>query len=160
MNTLQKFLKKTVVAAFFCLSLNTYGQNKEDKAANNDPSEELIKVLFICRTEQKKTDSLAEFYKPDETSTNKISILNLKDRTLISIPPVMTDSEVEGIVVVEIVVDEKGQVIKAKPGLRGTTTTNSILWAKARMAALHLKFSESPGTKEQIGTYSFIFTLR
>jgi outer membrane biosynthesis protein TonB len=63
-------------------------------------------------------------------------------------------------VVVEIIVDEKGNVIKATPGQRGSTTQSSKLYAKARGAAKEVKFSPSPdGTKEQRGTYTFVFTL-
>ncbi len=85
---------------------------------------------------------------------------DLKGRSLIKKPERMTDSEEEGIVVVEIIVDENGKVIKATPGQRGSTTTSSKLFAKARGAAREAKFNPSPeGIKEQRGTYTFVFTL-
>ena len=85
---------------------------------------------------------------------------DLKGRSLLKKPDRMTDSEEEGIVVVEIIVDETGKVIKATPGARGSTTTSSKLYAKARGAAKEAKFSPSPsGAKEQRGTYTFVFTL-
>lgn len=85
---------------------------------------------------------------------------DLKGRSLIKKPDRMTDSEQEGIVVVEIIVDEKGNVVKATPGQRGSTTQNAKLYAKARGAAKEAKFSPSPeGIKEQRGTYTFVFTL-
>lgn len=85
---------------------------------------------------------------------------DLKGRSLLKRPDRMTDSEEEGIVVVEIIVDETGKVIKATPGARGSTTTSSKLYAKARGAAREAKFSPSPeGIKEQRGTYTFVFTL-
>ncbi|MGZ4158455.1 MAG: hypothetical protein ACXVED_15195, partial [Bacteroidia bacterium] len=55
---------------------------------------------------------------------------DLKGRRLLKKPDSMTDAEEEGIVVVEIVVDETGKVIKAIPGARGSTTTSSKLFAK------------------------------
>jgi periplasmic protein TonB len=85
---------------------------------------------------------------------------DLKGRKLIKKPEQMTDSQEEGTVVVEIIVDETGRVIKATPGQRGSTTTSSNLFAKARQAALSAKFNPSPeGIKEQRGTYSFVFVL-
>lgn len=85
---------------------------------------------------------------------------DLRGRSLLKKPDRMTDSEEEGIVVVEIIVDENGKVVKATPGARGSTTTSSKLYAKARGAAKEAKFSPSPeGIKEQRGTYTFVFTL-
>jgi periplasmic protein TonB len=85
---------------------------------------------------------------------------DLKGRSLVKRPEKLTDATEEGIVVVEIIVDENGKVISAKPGQRGSTTTSSNLYAKARQAALTAKFNPSTdGTKEQRGTYTFVFTL-
>lgn len=85
---------------------------------------------------------------------------DLKGRMLIRKPDRMTDSEEEGVVVVEILVDQNGKVIKATPGMRGSTTTSSNLYAKARQAAYQAKFNPSPdGISEQRGTYTFVFTL-
>ncbi len=85
---------------------------------------------------------------------------DLKGRSLLKKPARMTDSEEEGKVVVEIIVDETGKVVKATAGARGSTTTSSKLYSKARSAAFEAKFSPSPeGIKEQRGTYTFVFTL-
>jgi len=66
----------------------------------------------------------------------------------------------DGKVVVDIVVDKYGKVIKATPGARGSTTTNPILYKKAKEAALLAKFTaklESP--TDQKGTMTFVFIL-
>ncbi|HEY0030694.1 MAG TPA: hypothetical protein VGC65_08045 [Bacteroidia bacterium] len=85
---------------------------------------------------------------------------DLKGRNLIRSPERMTDAEDEGIVIVEIIVDEKGNVVRAKAGLPGTTTMSSKLRSKATQAAYQAKFSPSPeGITEQRGTYKFVFTL-
>jgi TonB family protein len=85
---------------------------------------------------------------------------SLKGRKLIKKPDQMTDSQDEGTVVVEIIVDETGKVIRATPGQRGSTTASANLFAKARQAALSAKFDPSPeGIKEQRGTYRFDFVL-
>lgn len=85
---------------------------------------------------------------------------NLKGRILLKKPEITDDSQEEGKVVVEIIVDETGKVVKATPGARGSTTTNSVLYAKARQAAFSAKFNASPeGVKEQRGTVTFVFIL-
>lgn len=85
---------------------------------------------------------------------------DLKGRMLIVKPARMSDSQEEGIVVVEIIVDETGKVIKASPGQRGSTTTSANLFAKARQAALSAKFNaSSEGKQEQRGSYTFVFIL-
>jgi periplasmic protein TonB len=85
---------------------------------------------------------------------------DLKGRKLLQKPDRLTDATEEGIVVVEIIVDETGKVIKATPGQRGTTTFSEKLYSKARQAAKQARFNPSPdGTKEQRGTYTFVFTL-
>jgi periplasmic protein TonB len=85
---------------------------------------------------------------------------DLKGRGLVNKPDRLTDATEEGIVVVEIIVDETGKVIKATPGQRGSTTFSSNLYAKARQAALTAKFTpRADGSGEQRGTYTFVFTL-
>lgn len=85
---------------------------------------------------------------------------DLKGRYGIVKPDRLTDATEEGIVVVEIIVDEEGNVIKATPGQRGSTTFSSNLYAKARQAALTAKFSKrTDGKGVQRGTYTFVFTL-
>lgn len=84
---------------------------------------------------------------------------DLTGRSLERRPQRMTDSGEEGVVVVEIIVDETGKVIKATSGKRGSTTTSANLYAKARQAAMQAKFNPKDGVKEQRGTYTFVFTL-
>ena len=85
---------------------------------------------------------------------------DLKGRKLLKKPDRMTDSKEEGTVIVEIIVDENGNVKDAIAGKRGSTTTSAHLYALARQAAKQIKFNSSPdGTKEQHGTYTFVFTL-
>lgn len=97
---------------------------------------------------------------PDGDPWGKKYGLNLKGRMMVKRPDIIDDSQEEGKVVVEIVVDETGKVIKANPGERGSTTTSALLFAKARQAALSSKFNPSPdGTKEQRGTITFVFIL-
>lgn len=85
---------------------------------------------------------------------------SLKGRKLMVPPQIEDDSQESGTVIVEIIVNENGKVISATPGMRGSTTTSAILYAKARQAALGVKFNPSPdGATEQRGTFTFVFTL-
>lgn len=85
---------------------------------------------------------------------------SLRGRKLLKRPELLDNSQEEGIVVVEILVDETGKVIDAIPGQRGSTTTSAYLYTLARQAAKTAKFNVSPdGAKEQKGTYTFEFRL-
>lgn len=67
----------------------------------------------------------------------------------------------EGKVVVEIVIDRSGNVIKANPGVRGSTTTSTYLLNKAKESALKAKFTANPDApEEQRGTIVYNFFLK
>lgn len=75
------------------------------------------------------------------------------------------NSDDQGTVVVEVVVDREGNVLRAIPGKKipgmniGTTTSDQTLWNEARNAALKSKFSSNPNADpEQKGfiVYRFI----
>lgn len=84
----------------------------------------------------------------------------LKGRNILFVPKIEDKSQDEGVVVVEILVDRKGNVIKATPGAKGTTASSSILFKKAQEAAYKAKFTPNPDVaEEQIGTMTFIFKL-
>lgn len=85
---------------------------------------------------------------------------DLRGRSILRPPSLPKDTKEEGIVVVEITVDEDGNVIEANPNGRGTTTNSSILKAKARQAALATKFNKAPeGITEQKGTITIVFSF-
>jgi len=65
----------------------------------------------------------------------------------------------DGNVVVDIVVDKYGKVIKATPGARGSTTANPILYKVVREAALMARFTPKIDAFDQKGTMTFVFIL-
>lgn len=92
------------------------------------------------------------------TQSPKVTF-ELKGRQIVSYPNNPKDTFEKGIVVVEIVVDKNGKVIKAKPGLAGSTTTKATLLAKARQTALQTKFNAISETIEQVGTLTIAIDL-
>ncbi len=70
------------------------------------------------------------------------------------------DCNEEGIVVVSIEVDRTGKVIKATPGVRGTTNNSPCLKDPARRAALATRFNpDSEAPTKQIGKIIYNFKL-
>lgn len=139
--------------------------------SENETSEELRTALIRMHsiknekgggvnTEGTKTQSVGPNITNGTPDIGEATGAYLKDRILIGKPEVILNSSEEGKIVVEILVDENGKVVRAIPGQRGSTTTNAILFEKAMRAALTAKFNPSiDGIKEQRGTYTFIFNL-
>jgi outer membrane biosynthesis protein TonB len=85
---------------------------------------------------------------------------NLSGRSMLAAPRIKDDSQEEGKVVVDIIVDNTGKVVRATPGARGSTTASSILYEKAQKAAYATKFNANPNAaQEQKGQMTFIFIL-
>lgn len=86
---------------------------------------------------------------------------SLSGRSLVgSLPKPSYNSNEEGFVVVEIVVDKNGTVISANPILKGTTTQDSELRRAAVDAAFKAKFNaDSKAINNQKGTITYHFTL-
>jgi TonB family protein len=86
---------------------------------------------------------------------------DLSGRSLLKKPVVNDKSQETGRVVVNITVDKQGAVTAAIPGGRGSTTTSSYLFSKAKEAAMQAKFSPSPEAAEiQKGTMTFVFVVQ
>ncbi|OYU85568.1 MAG: hypothetical protein CFE24_01305 [Flavobacterium sp. BFFFF2] len=67
----------------------------------------------------------------------------------------------QGIVVVQIVVDQNGKVIEARPGARGTTTPAKCLWDQAQRAALETVWSsDKSAPNQQTGKIIYSFQLQ
>lgn len=70
------------------------------------------------------------------------------------------DCNEAGIVVVQIEVNQNGQVIKATPGVRGTTNSAACLTEPARRAAMSTRFNSDPkAPARQVGTIVYSFKL-
>ncbi len=103
----------------------------------------------------------------DPNSTNRVGggsgngvTFNLSGRSMLGAPRIKDNSQEEGKVVVDIIVDKTGKVVRATPGARGSTTASSILYDKAKKAAINTKFNANPNAaQEQKGQMTFIFIL-
>ncbi len=85
---------------------------------------------------------------------------NLAGRNALSKPIEKPDCNEEGIVVVSIEVDNSGKVIKATPGVKGSTNTAKCLLDPARSAALKTKWNMDPNAPStQRGTIIYRFSL-
>lgn len=86
---------------------------------------------------------------------------DLAGRNFRSLPRLEDRSQEQGKVVIDIVVDKAGNVVRAEGPGRGSTLTNGTLVRKCREAAMRAKFSASPaGVEEQKGSITFNFILR
>lgn len=70
------------------------------------------------------------------------------------------DCNESGIVVVKIEVNQSGKVVRATPGVKGTTNSASCLMQPAKRAALATRFnSDSKAPVKQVGTIIYQFKL-
>lgn len=67
----------------------------------------------------------------------------MKDRNLTTPPVISIGTEDRGKVVVEIEINRSGLVMKANPGITGSTTSSEYLLAKAKFAAQGARFEQS-----------------
>lgn len=85
---------------------------------------------------------------------------SLSGRYAKKLPKPSYDSQEQGKVVVKIWVDQQGNVVRAEPQLRGSTTTDSRLQRIAKKAAMRASFSSRAKAAEvQTGTITYNFIL-
>ncbi|WP_139956375.1 energy transducer TonB [Flavicella sediminum] len=85
---------------------------------------------------------------------------NLAGRKPLTRPVVKPNCNEEGTVVVSIEVDKTGKVIKATPGVKGTTNTAPCLLSPAKQAALQTKWNaDGDAPNKQVGVIVYKFSL-
>ena len=97
-----------------------------------------------------------------EGKTEGSANAHVKGRNVVgSLPKPTYNAQVEGTVVVQVKVDQYGQVTEAVPGAEGTTVTDKTLWNAARNAALKAHFNQDANAPAmQTGTITYIFKLK
>ena len=89
--------------------------------------------------------------------TNGISF-NLSGRSSRSLPPPAKIHKTEGKVVVEVSVDNNGNVRSARAGVKGTTIPDKALWDETKKAALKATFNvDKNAAAIQKGTITYVF---
>jgi outer membrane biosynthesis protein TonB len=84
----------------------------------------------------------------------------LGNRKPISRPKPAYICDEEGLVVVRIEVDVNGKVIKATPGVKGSTNTAACLMSRAKEAALKTRWqADANAPSKQVGTIKYRFSL-
>ena len=82
----------------------------------------------------------------------------MKDRIMTNPPKVSIGTEDKGKVVVEVMINRSGLVMKATPGITGSTTSSEYLLTKAKFAAQGARFEVAPnGPVEQKGTIAITY---
>jgi len=67
----------------------------------------------------------------------------------------------EGAIVVEITVDRSGNVVKATPGIKGSTIVDDVLYAAVSKAAMSSRFNvKNDAPERQVGTITYHFRLQ
>ncbi|MCK5822670.1 MAG: hypothetical protein KAG95_01610 [Bacteroidales bacterium] len=90
---------------------------------------------------------------------NKGVSFSLKGRNPHFLPKPEYNLQLSGIVVVEVTVDQNGKVVKANPGIKGSTILDATLLNAAQKAALKAKFDvkhNAPAYQKGTITYHFI----
>lgn len=86
---------------------------------------------------------------------------SLAGRKAVSKPAPKNNCNQAGKVVVRVLVDRNGNVVKAEPGVKGTTNNSGCLLNIAKTAALNTKWeSKSSAPSEQEGTIVYNFTWK
>lgn len=85
---------------------------------------------------------------------------SLAGRTNVSLPKPNYSTNQQGKIVVKIVVNQQGRVIRAEAPAQGSTIANSAMVEQARQAALKARFNADPNApEEQSGTITYIYKI-
>lgn len=85
---------------------------------------------------------------------------SLKGRSAVSIPKPAYNSNQQGKIVIDIWVNQQGQVTRVEGPAQGSTLINGAMVEQAKQAARKARFNaDSKALEEQKGTITYIFTI-
>lgn len=146
-------------------------EKTEDKPKTDDRLKNAMKDAFKNKKHGGQGDDNKDGNKGSENGTPNGNDTNsggggsgidfsLSGRSALSLPKPGYQSNEQGIVVVDIIVDRSGKVVSATAYGRGSTTNDAALHAQAKRAALKAKFSANPdGPEKQKGQIRYTFKL-
>lgn len=103
-------------------------------------------------------DEVSRYYANESDWADESYLLSGRDA--LSRPIVKPNCNEEGVVFVGIEVDNSGKVVRAVPGIKGTTNTAPCLLKPAREAALQTRWnSDAKAPEKQIGIIVYKFSL-
>lgn len=131
------------------------------RAADNNTKKDTL----AAQTAREVSDALKAGHASGNTRTGETSgepNAKLTGRKVVgTLPSPSYNVQASGKVVVEIWVDNYGNVQKAVAGVEGTTVSDKTLWQAARKAALEAHFNLSADAPAlQKGTITYIFNLK
>ena len=116
-----------------------------------------FKVAEVSSLQFSQASEMVAVNDTKTTSAKGVSY-DMPGRKMIKDPKVDNLTMEKGIVVVEITINKYGNVIKAVPGIEGSTTTSKYLLTKAQQAAQSVMFDTSPVMPlEQKGSITITF---
>lgn len=117
-----------------------------------------FKVMEIASISFDGAASAASASSGSQTSNTKGVSYVMAGRKMTKEPKIDNLTMEKGIVVVEITINKYGNVVKAVPGIEGSTTTSQYLLTKAKQAAESVMFDTSPVMPQsQTGTITITF---
>jgi len=137
-----------------------YKPNRKRQASDSQGSTSSKEVADEGNVKGDPIESPTKDYIESSAMSSKGILYDLTGRELISMPDIIDKSQVQGIVVVKIKVDKRGDVVRATTD-KGTTITNAKVRGLAEKAASEAKFNFAPNAPEiQVGTMTFSFKVQ
>lgn len=87
--------------------------------------------------------------------------LSLENRRFVIPPRIEDNGQLAGRVAVEITVNRQGVIISARAGVRGSTLSDPVLWAKCEKAAMEAQLNQlEKAPQAQRGVIMFVFKVK
>ena len=130
--------------------------NKKKQVNDNQPNNSQSLVNKNSRNQS----AYSSTYYNSSISESDIKSYGLNGRSLQSKGKVLQECNEQGLVVVRISVNRKGEVVTAEPGVKGTTNTHPCLLNPAKKTAqLHKWFPDNEAPELQFGFVVIQFKL-
>ena len=130
-----------------------------DESGDSDTAEEIRKARERLEEARELAKKNKDKTKNGASSANRNTTISyrLKDRRAMYLPNPVYTCESGGIIVINITVNERGEVIRTSYNKNASTTTNGCLIDSAIEYAEQASFSTAAGKDSQLGTITYSF---